>query len=74
MAKFHQNIKPVNKVMAQSVKNLKSMLFHCDVTDGVSIMHITTNIALNAFEKVQLKQIVCDEIITVKVKKEAQPT
>ena len=36
LAKSYQNPKLVNKVIVQLMKNLKSLYFHCDVTDDVS--------------------------------------
>ena len=31
LAKFQHNPKPVNKVIAQLMKNFKSLFFHCDI-------------------------------------------
>ena len=37
MIKSHHNLKAMNKVTVQLIKNFKSLLFNCDVTDGIKL-------------------------------------
>ena len=74
LAKSHQNPKSVNKVIAQLVKTSKSLFFHCDVTNDVSLMCMTISIILNLWEKAQVKQLARHEVIVINVQWRKQPT
>ena len=64
LAKFHQNPKSVNKVIAQLVKNFKSLFFHCDTTDDINSYAYDNQHYLNICEKAQVKQLTWNEVIT----------
>ena len=64
LAKFQQNPKSVNKVIAQLMKNFIVFVFHCYMS---SFFTHDVHIALNIWKKVQLKQLAYDEVIVTKV-------
>ena len=53
LAKYHQNIKSVNKVIAQLVKNFKCLFFHCVVTDDINLYAYDSQHYPKLYEKVR---------------------